>query len=226
MSTSEIQHISANGKIAQWRKKARNRHIHFHVTQKCLLTVSAFSMDQFLQPNLKRKACATVLSSFKQDQLRHVLYVSLWFFSFFFLTQNQSPLWEPLYIFFSCFYFWAKNALSYACQISECTAALQASHIRVVINGAKTPAIVTSVLFVRHAIEQIECEVFCGKGKWTWQYVLNCAVQILPVSHRAYRISIHPDNAASDYRLVRRCSLYSHFCSKMPRSVLEKSPGC
>lgn len=74
-----------------------------------------------------------------------------------------------------------KNALSYACQISECTAALQASHIRVVISGGKTPANVTSMLFVRHAIEQIECVVWCVEGIWTWQYVHNCVVQILPV---------------------------------------------
>lgn len=106
MSTLEIQHISANGKIAQWRKKARNSHIHFHVTQKCLLTVSAFSMDQFLQPNLKRKACATVLSSFKQDQLRHVLYVSLWFFSFFFPhTKPVSSLRTTIFFFSHAFIF-------------------------------------------------------------------------------------------------------------------------
>lgn len=102
---------------------------------------------------------------------------------FFFSSHKTSLLSKNHYMFFSHAFIFEqkKNALSYACQISECTAALQASHIRVVISGGKTPANVTSMLFVRHAIEQIECVVWCVEGIWTWQYVHNCVVQILPV---------------------------------------------
>lgn len=104
-------------------------------------------------------------------------------FAFFFFphTKPVSSLRTTIYFFSHAFIFEQKNALSYACQISECTAALQVSHIRVVISGGKTPANVASVLFVCHAIEQIECVVWCWEGKWIRQYVHNCAVQILPV---------------------------------------------
>ena len=69
-----------------------------------------------------------------------------------------------------------------------------------------------------------------GKGNGSGENVLNYAVHSFPVKHRAYRISIRPDNAVSDKGLVKRCSVYvdwnSRCCSRVFSSVLEKSTGC
>lgn len=55
-----------------------------------------------------------------------------------------------------------------------------------------------------HAIKLAELSICCREGKWKWLNVPNCAVHLFLEKHRAYRISIHPDSAASDKGLVKR----------------------
>ncbi len=50
----------------------------------------------------------------------------------------------------------------------------------------------------------------CGvkEGNGSEENELNCVGHSFQVKHGAHRISIHPDSAASDKELAKRCSVY------------------